>query len=307
MTALGFRVGLTSTEFALSVLKNLLKADNEEDFLKRYRYAVESVLSDRPSNYGCINALKAIGFYLLSNPSFKLEDALRLVNKLMSSIDNACTQAAIIASNRVSDGDVLMINSRSICVERLFKTLVDKGLSLKVYVLESRPGMEGLETARFLDEQGVDTHLIIDSAARYFIKNVDKVIIGVEAVAVNGAVIGKVGTSLLSLIANESRVRVLAIAPLYKFSYETIFGEMFEISEVGWDYLMDDNVRKTLPENYKVYVPLFDVTPPTYIDVLATEYGLLNPHALTVVAKQTEWFKYSSYRLDDIIAKLSGG
>jgi len=123
-------------------------------------------------------------------------------------------------------------------------------------------------------------------------------------VAANGAVISKVGTSLLSLIANEARVRVLVVSPMYKFSYETVFGETFKIVEGDWKYLMSSEVRRNLPENYSVYVPLFDITPPEYIDALVTEYGLFSPQALAVIAKQTYWFKYGASNLEEIVGKI---
>lgn len=305
LDSLGYRIGLTSSEYVFNTLRDLLKAGSEKEFLKRYLEATRSVSSTRPSNYGCINALKAIGYYLINNPGFRLEEAFRFVNELNNSIDNACSQSANIASNRINDGDVLMTNSRSLCLQRMFKVLIDRGVNVKVYVLESRPGMEGLETARWLDEHGLETYLIIDSAIRYFIKNVDKVIVGAEAIAVNGAIIGKVGTSLLSLIANEARVRVLVVSPMYKFSYETMFGETFRIFEGDWSYLMSSEVRKSLPENYNVYVPLFDVTPPTYIDALITEYGLFSPQALTIIAKQTYWAKHGVAKLHEITDKIT--
>ncbi|MEM0356072.1 MAG: initiation factor 2B [Desulfurococcaceae archaeon] len=295
---------LTSTEYVLSTLKNFLKTSSEEEFLEHYLYTVDKVLSNRPSNYGCINALKALGTYILENPGFSLEDVFKIVNELINVIDNACTQSAIIASNRINNEDVLMTNSRSLCLQRMFRALIDRGINVKVYVLESRPGMEGLETAKWLDDNGLETYLIIDSATRFFIKNVDKVIVGAEAVAANGAVISKVGTSLLSLIANEARVRVLVVSPMYKFSYETVFGETFKIVEGDWKYLMNSEVRRNLPENYNVYVPLFDITPPEYIDALVTEYGLFSPQALAVIAKQTYWFKYGASNLEEIVGKI---
>ncbi len=280
----GYRKGLTSTEYALDIVNILLKTVNDEkEFIRTYYVVVDKVLRERPSNMASVNLLRDIGSYLLKNGFSGIRD---YIVGLIDRIEKACEETAIIASHRIVEKDVLMTLSDSLCVRKMFKHLVDKGVEFEVYVLESRPGMEGLDLADYLDKLGVKTNLIIDSAARFFVKNVKKVVVGVEALAVNGAVVGKIGTSLLSLVANEARVRVFALAPLYKLSFETIYGELLELPEGDWSYLMDEEVRKTLPQNYSARVPVFDVTPPHLIDGIVTEYGLFAPQAIPVVLKQ---------------------
>ena len=161
-----------------------------------------------------------------------------------------------------------------------------QGKRLEFYVPESRPGMEGLATAIKLNEMGFKVRLIVDSAVRFFMKNITKVLVGAEAVAVNGAVVSKVGTSLISLIANEARVRVFVVAPTSKFSIETLFGELVELPEGDWRRLMTPDILAKLPENYRARVPIYDVTPPNYIDGIATEHGLFAPQALPVILKE---------------------
>ncbi len=297
----------TGTTLVFTGIDKLRVAASTGDFRKvatTYNELVKYVKEHRPASMGIINALRMIGEYLLEN---KLKGFTDYLDKLYKKYDRDCWEAARIAANRIVDGDVLMTISNSLCVRRVFKILVDQGKRFEVYVLESRPGMEGLDTASYLNDLGVKTYLIVDSAARFFMKNCKRVVVGAEAIAINGAVVGKVGTSLLSLIAHEARVRVFVVAPLYKFSPETIHGELLKLPEGDWRLLMSPDVREKLPENYRAKAPIYDVTPANLIDAIATEYGLFAPQAVPVVIKQVYGvFPPKLMDLDEIAGKLMG-
>jgi translation initiation factor 2B subunit (eIF-2B alpha/beta/delta family) len=276
----------TGTTLVFTIIEKLKEAAGTgglERVAELYVSLAENLLKNRPASYGAVNALRHIGNYLLDHGLDGFTDYLE---GLRRKYDEDCWEAARIAANRVVDGDVIFTISNSVCVRRTFKVLADKGVSFSVYVMESRPGMEGLDMASYLNDLGVETFLIVDSAARFFMKNADKAIVGAEAIAANGAIVGKVGTSLLSLDASESRVRVFVVAPLYKLSLETLHGELVKLPEADWRLLMSPDVRKELPENYAARAPLYDVTPPSYIDGIATEIGLFAPQAIPVIIKE---------------------
>jgi len=303
----GYSKRSTGTELVFKIiddLRNAFEQGGSNLFFRKYKEYVEYLKINRPASVGSWNILRFIGKHIVDNG---FDDLLEYLDKLKKDVDNACWEASKVASNRVVDGDVIMTISNSLCVRRMFKILVDEGIYFKVFVLESRPGMEGLELASYLNDLGVETYLVVDSAGRFFMKEVDKVFVGAEAIAVNGAVVGKVGTSLLSLVANEARVRVFVIAPLYKFSFETIHGELVKLPEGGWRLLMSEDVRKRLPENYVARAPLYEVTPPYLIDGIATEYGLFAPQAVPVILRQV----YNSFppnvpSIDEITRLLEG-
>lgn len=301
----GYSKRSTGTEYAFMIvnrLLNVVERGDRKEFVKSYKNIVEELRRERPASMASWNLLREIGEHFLE---YGFEGLKEKILELRDKYDKACWDAASIAANRVVDGDVLMTISNSMCVRRMFKILVDEDVKYSVYVLESRPGMEGLETASYLDDLGVKTYLIVDSAARFFMKNINKVFVGAEAIAVNGALVGKVGTSILCLSANEARVRVFAVAPLYKFSYETIHGELIELPEGDWRLIMNEEVRKTLPENYKARVPIYDVTPPNLIDGIATEYGLFAPQAVPVILRQVYGgFPPSIRSIEDILKEM---
>lgn len=282
----GYSKRETGTTLVFTIIEQLRNSAGKGDIkevAKTFLSLSRFVLDNRPASFGAINALRKIGEYLVEKGMDGFTDFL---DEMRRKYDRDCWEAARVAANRVVDGDVIITLSNSLCVRRVFKILVDEGKSFKVYVMESRPGMEGLDTASYLNDLGVETYLIVDSAARFFMKRVNKAIIGAEAIAVNGAVVGKVGTSLLTLAANESRVRVFVVAPLYKFSFETIHGELVELPEGDWRLLMSPDVREALPRGYTARAPIYDVAPAQFIDGIATEIGLFAPQAVPVILKQ---------------------
>uniref|UniRef100_A0A7C2BJV5 Translation initiation factor eIF2B subunit delta n=1 Tax=Thermosphaera aggregans TaxID=54254 RepID=A0A7C2BJV5_9CREN len=287
----GFRQRATGSEMVFTTLDMLLDysvSSDEKSFARELLNIYERIVAERPASAGVLNILRIIIESFLKNG---LQTISSLITDLRSGYDKALWASAEVACKRVSKGDVLMTNSNSLAVRRFFAKLKEENIDAEVYVPESRPGLEGLLLAEYLEELGFNVNLIVDSAMRYFMKNVDKVFLGAEAVAANGAVVSKAGSSLMALDAKEARVRVYVIAPLLKFSFESIYGEMIKLPEGGWELLMDDETRNTLPLNYVARAPLYDVTPPEYIDAIATEYGIFSPQAIPILLREI----YGSY------------
>jgi ribose 1,5-bisphosphate isomerase len=149
--------------------------------------------------------------------------------------------------------------------------------------------MQGYITVDFLQKAGIPTTLILDSAVRYYMKKVDLVIVGADAITVNGSLINKVGTSQVALAASEARVSFVCAAETYKFSPRSVFGEMIEIEERDPSEVLSPELQKKWPE-VKVSNPAFDVTPHKYIDMIITEIGAISPEmAYWVIKDRLGW------------------
>jgi ribose 1,5-bisphosphate isomerase len=187
---------------------------------------------------------------------------------------NAVRTIAAIGAKRIQDGDTLLTHCNSSAAVGIIKEAKAQGKSIKVYATESRPWRQGLLTVRELSDAGVDVTLIIDSAVRSVMKRIDKVFVGADTVASNGALINKVETSQLALAANEARLSVNACTETYKFSPMTIFGKMVEIEERDCGEVVKAD---EIPKGVKIYNPVFDTTPAKYIDTIITEVGIISP------------------------------
>lgn len=181
-----------------------------------------------------------------------------------------------IGSRRIRDGDTVLTHCNSKAALGVIKAAHADGKKIKVYATESRPWRQGLLTVRDLAAAGVPSTLIIDSAVRWIMKDIDVVVVGADTVCSNGALINKVGTSQVALAAREARVPFIVCAETYKFSPKTMHGELVEIEERDASEVIDP---KLLPEGVGVRNPVFDATPPELIDSIVTEIGLISPYA----------------------------
>ena len=159
------------------------------------------------------------------------------------------------------------------------------GKEIEVFATEVRPRNQGHITIRTLNDAGIKTNFIVDSAVRSFINDIDLVIVGADAVTVNGAVVNKIGTSQVAHSAHEARVNVLVAAETYKFAPRTILGELISIEERPADEVLPDAVARTLP-HVTVRNPAFDITPAEYIDLIVTEAGAIPPQMAYVIIKE---------------------
>jgi ribose 1,5-bisphosphate isomerase len=199
-------------------------------------------------------------------------------------LEESIRQIAEIGARRLKSGDVIVTHSYSSSVLAILKKAHQQGKHLKVFVTETRPELEGQDVARELAAEGIDTTLIIDSAVSHFIEDSDKVMVGAEAVAANGAIVNKIGTAMIAAVAQRARVRVFVAASTYKFSPETMFGELIEIEERPSSYVLDDIELKQ--PNLKVRNPAFDVTSPQDIDLIITERGVIPPQAAIMIVRE---------------------
>jgi ribose 1,5-bisphosphate isomerase len=160
-----------------------------------------------------------------------------------------------------------------------------QGKEIEVFATEVRPRNQGHITIRTLNDAGIRTNFIVDSAVRSFINDVDLVIVGADAVTVNGAVVNKIGTSQVAHTASEARVNVIVAAETYKFAPRTVVGELIQIEERPPGEVLADEIAKTLP-HVTVRNPAFDVTPAEFIDLIVTEQGAIPPQMAYVIIRE---------------------
>ncbi len=271
---------------AASVLKDFAlgyEGVNVEQFKSDLKEAENRLISTRPTAVSLRNAVHIVLF------GIEKEDSIfEIKRKVASSADSfiAKSESALeiiaeIGSKRIKDGYVLLTHcNSSAAISTIIRAHTD-GKNIQVFATESRPKRQGYITVRELVRHGISTTLIVDSAVRYVMPKVDLVVVGADTIASNGAVINKIGTSQIALCAHEARVPVMVCAETYKFSHETMVGELVEIEERDVNEIVNQN---DFPD-VKIFNPVFDATPPEYIDVIVTEEGVISPHAAYEIIK----------------------
>lgn len=140
----------------------------------------------------------------------------------------------------------------------------------KIYCTETRPRYQGRLTAQELLDEGFETTMVVDSAARHFMKKIDYVVVGADVITSEGNIINKIGTAAIALAAHEARIPLYVATNLLKFNPLTIEGAVEEIEERSWK-----EIWKEKPEKLEIRNPAFDITPSNYIDGLITEEGII--------------------------------
>ncbi len=256
-----------------------------DDFNKKMKYAAELLISTRPTAVSLPNAVRAVMRYEGENPEEAKADIKKLADAFIASSENAVRKIGEIGARRVRDGDTIMTHCNSSAAISIMAEAHASGKNINVIATESRPRMQGHLTIKQLDSLGIETSLIVDSAVRYFMKDIDLVIMGADAVTANGSVINKIGTSQVALAAHEARKNVIIAAETYKFSPRTLLGELVEIEERDSDEVIS---KEKLLEfsNVRVKNPAFDITPREYIDLICTEVGAIPPEMAYVIIKE---------------------
>ena len=271
---------------ALSDFASNYPGNDRESFLRDLDKAKRTLLNSRPTAVSLWNGVHATVRGVEDQKD--VGEMISLIQEnarvFIDNSNNAVRFIGEIGAKRIKDGDVIMTHCNSSVALSVIKTAHRQGKDIKVYATESRPWRQGILTVRDLAEAGVDTTLIIDSAVRSVMKKVDEVFVGADTITSHGALINKVGTSQLALAAHEARVQFYVCSETYKFSPMTLFGDRVTIEERDISEVVRDG---EIPESVKVFNPVFDSTPPMYIDAIITELGMMSPGSVyDVMVKQ---------------------
>ena len=132
---------------------------------------------------------------------------------------------------------------------------------------------------------GIKTTLIVDSALRYFMNEVDLVVVGADAITSEGNIINKIGTSIVALVAKEARTPFYVASELLKFDPATIQGDYEIIEERSSKEIWTDPPAGLIMRN-----PAFDVTRREFIHGIICEEGIISPHSINeVISRKYPW------------------
>jgi translation initiation factor eIF-2B subunit delta len=197
------------------------------------------------------------------------KDRLRgTIDRVVDTIERSKHEAAANAAERLSDGETILTHENSTTVMETLKRGVDAGKSFTVYVTETRPRYIGRLTVRELaDWDGVDPHLITDGAAGHFMRDVDRVLLGMNCL-VDETYYNRIGTFPLCAVASVLDRPVTVVAASRKIVDE---GFAFEN-----DQRSPSEVLSEPAEGFTVENPAYDATPLGLVDTVVTESGFLS-------------------------------
>jgi ribose 1,5-bisphosphate isomerase len=272
----------------LAIAAETSKARTPDLYMTDLDAAYKLLISTRPTAVSLPNALRYV-MHRVGQAHRKGVETNELKALTLKSVEDfkrssieAVARIADMGAKRILNGDLILTHCNSSVALDILCHAKKEGKEFKVIATETRPRFQGRLTAKVLSDAGIPVTLIIDSAARYFMPKIDKVVVGADVVTSNGAIVNKIGTSQIALAAREARVRVFVGAETYKFSPSTILGELVEIEQRPSSEIIPAEELKRL-KGVNVANPAFDVTPPEYIDIIITERGVISPQAAVLI------------------------
>lgn len=185
----------------------------------------------------------------------------------------------------IQDGDAILTHCNAGCLATVdygtalavIRVAVKHGKHIKVFATETRPLLQGARLTAFeLKRDKIPVTLITDNMVGYVMskKLVNKVIVGADRI-VKDAVINKIGTFTVAVLAHEHGVPFYVAAPKSTFDL-TRFSKDAVIEERSPDEVVFCGGRRIAPEGVNVLNPAFDITPLKYVSGIICETGVLS-------------------------------
>ncbi|XP_041950106.1 translation initiation factor eIF-2B subunit delta [Alosa sapidissima] len=267
------------------------------DLVNKLKPYISFLNQCRPLSASMGNAIKYIKKEISNIPSqCKEEEAkAQLLECIDVYINEKITLAAKViseyASEKISDGDIILIYGCSSLVNHILCEAFEKKRKFRVVVVDSRPRLEGREALRRLVKKGINCTYVLISAVSYILPEVSKVFLGAHALLANGYVMSRVGTSQIALVAKAYNVPVLVCCETYKFC-ERVQTDSFVSNELDDpDDLIVTRKGKTQLQDWQNVKSLgllnlvYDVTPPDFVDLVITDLGMIPCTSVPVVLR----------------------
>jgi methylthioribose-1-phosphate isomerase len=232
-------------------------------------WAIERVLGKARDFSGTVKELKAL----------VIQEAKQIADEDARANHSIGKNGAML----INDGDVVLTHCNAgelATVEfgtalGVIRASWEQGKKVKVIATETRPLLQGARlTAYELERDGIPVTLITDSMVGYVMQKrlVHKVVVGADRI-VQDAVVNKIGTFTIAVLAHEYEVPFYVAAPKSTFdltrkSTDVVIEERkpVEVTHYGSQKIAADGIH--------VLNPAFDITPLKYVSAIIYEDGV---------------------------------
>ena len=213
-----------------------------------------------------------------------ISEILKALDYYLDLLDRSLENLKSYGQAVIKKGDNVIVHCHSSSVVGVLKNAHDFGIDFAVFNSETRPLYQGRKTSKELLEIGIETTLFPDSSSAFLINSIsgkdlvmNKMIIGVDAIKLNGDIVNKVGSFGMALSSYYSDVPVYIAASLLKIDMlDNIKIEQRESKEVWMD----------APVNLKILNFAFDVVPAKFIKGIICEFGVIKPKEIKKYIKK---------------------
>lgn len=279
--------------YALALTACNSRASSREVFLSELERSAETIRRTRPTAVNLFWALDRIlgkARKLSGNQKdlaeFVTEEAKRIAD------EDAATNQAIgkHGAGLIKGGDVILTHCNAGALATVeygtalgvIRAAWKKGKRIKVFADETRPLLQGARlTVYELKKEGIPVTLITDGMVGFVMQKgmISKVMVGADRI-VKDAVINKIGTYTVAVLAREHEVPFYVAAPTSTFDL-TRSSKDIVIEERNSEEVTHIGTRRITAEGVDVFNPAFDITPLKYVTAIISEKGVFSPKSLS--------------------------
>ncbi|MEM1514823.1 MAG: S-methyl-5-thioribose-1-phosphate isomerase [Candidatus Bathyarchaeia archaeon] len=284
--------------YGLALTAYYSKAKNRDEFLREMEISANILGKTRPT---AINLFWAIERVLNKVRSCK-DDVESLKRKVIEEAQRIADEDVEInkrigenGSKLIDDGDTILTHCNAGKLATvdygtalsIIRVAWEKGKHIKVIATETRPKLQGARlTVYELMHDGIPVTLITDNMVGYLMYKglIDKVIVGADRI-VRDAVINKIGTYTIAVLAHEHNIPFYVAAPLSTFDLKSSSKNVI-IEERPPDEVTNIGPVRIAPQGVNVFNPAFDITPMKYVDVIICEREILSREKISELIRE---------------------
>jgi methylthioribose-1-phosphate isomerase len=273
--------------FALALTAHNSKARTNEQLVDELEEAAEKIRRTRPTAVNLFWALdrvlgkaKAYSGNTEGLAAFVVEDAKKIADEDVA----ANRLIGKFGAKLVAEGDVILTHCNAGALAAVeygtalgvVRAAWEQGKRVRVMATETRPLLQGARLTTYeLKRDSIPVTLITDNMVGYVMyrRMVDKAIVGADRI-VRDAVINKIGTFTVAVLAKEHKIPFYVAAPTSTFDFAHTSAQVI-IEERKPEEVTHMGSQRIAAEGVDALNPAFDVTPLDYVNAIICENGIL--------------------------------
>jgi methylthioribose-1-phosphate isomerase len=283
--------------YALALTAHHSKAKRRKQLIRELEEAAETLRKTRPTG---VNLFWAVDRILNKARTFQgsvkelaaliIDEANRIAEEDVAANRSIGRHGAIL----INDGDTVLTHCNAGALATVdygtaigvIRAAVEQGKKVRVIATETRPKLQGARlTAYELMRDGIPVTLISDTMVGYVMykRMVDKVIVGADRI-VRDAVINKIGTYQIAILAKEHGIPFYVAAPKSTFDLAHRAADI-TIEERNPEEVTYIGSMRIAPEGVQALNPAFDITPIKHVTAIICEEGILYKDDLAKISR----------------------
>lgn len=274
--------------YGLALTAHHSKAARKVDLMKELKKSAEILRKTRPTAVNLFWAIdrvierarKAIGD-VEAVAKVIVEEAERIANEDVE----ANRKIGEHGSKLIQKGDVVLThcNAGSLATVDygtalgVVRAAWKQGKEVRVIATETRPKLQGSRLTTYeLQRERIPVTLITDNMVGYVMSKglVDKVVVGADRI-VRDAVINKIGTYTIAVLAREHGVPFYVAAPTSTFDLSNSASKVI-VEERDSEEVTHFMSQRVAPKGVDALNPAFDLTPMKYVTAIICETDVLS-------------------------------